>query len=322
MFRELEYPSEVARLTESSRLVTIARNEFLETIGRIHNSSMTGFQKAFEEELQKYEVSVQAAAQGGVLVPISEGVSPQDLTRWNHIQAIFFASTVLTTIGYGNITPVTLSGRIFCLLYALIGIPLCLTVIADVGILVAGSLPDIASKMEHFSAAIKSLVSALGALLLLLVFLSVGALLFMHLEDDWNFFDSFYFCFITMTTIGFGDLVPKKPQYMLLCTLYILIGLGLTSTIIEIVRMEYAKSWERLQALAETLRRLGEAGGGQASVDLSSLQGDLKKVLKHLGKNKKGSENWEKTVNNLVNSFNKPKSKPKIVQIIVYESSV
>lgn len=109
---------------------------------------------------------------------------------------------------------------------------------------------------------------------------------------------------------------------MLLCTLYILIGLGLTSTIIEIVRMEYAKSWERLQALAETLRRLGEAGGGQTAVDLASLQGDLKKVLKHLGGSKTGSDKWEKTVNNLVDSLNLPKSKPKILQIIVYESSV
>ncbi|CAH1390898.1 unnamed protein product [Nezara viridula] len=266
--------------------------------------------------------SVQAAAQKGVLVPISEGATPESLARWNHLQAIFFASTVLTTIGYGNIAPVTTAGRVFCLLFALIGIPLCLTVIADLGILVAGSLPDLASKMESLSTTVKSLVSAFVALFLLLVFLAIGALLFMHLEDDWNFFDSFYFCFITMTTIGFGDLVPQKPQYMLLCTLYILVGLGLTSTIIEIVRMEYAKSWKRLQALAEALRRLGEGGSGQTAVDLSAFQGDLRKVFFSLSKNSKGSENWEKTVNSIVSSFGKPKAKPNIIQIIIYESSV
>ena len=103
-----------------------------------------------------------------------------------------------------------MGGRVFCLLFALIGIPLCLTVIADLGIMAAGSLPDLTSKMENFSATAKSLISAVAALFILLVFLSIGAILFMHLEDDWNFFDSFYFCFITMTTIGFGDLVPRK----------------------------------------------------------------------------------------------------------------
>lgn len=67
---------------------------------------------------------------------------------------------------------------------------------------------------------------------------------------------------------------------MLLCTLYILIGLALTSTIIELVRRQYARSWQQLRALsgplADTLRRLGDAGRG---VDVSALHNDLRKVL-------------------------------------------
>jgi hypothetical protein len=61
---------------------------------------------------------------------------------------------------------------------------------------------------------------------------------------------------------------------MLFCTLYILVGLALTSTIIELVRRQYAQSWARLQALsgplAETLRRLGESAGG--GIDVTALQ--------------------------------------------------
>lgn len=59
---------------------------------------------------------------------------------------------------------------------------------------------------------------------------------------------------------------------MLLCTMYILIGLSMTSAILELVRRQYEQSWRQLQALsgplAEGLRRLGEGGKG---VDVAAL---------------------------------------------------
>ena len=35
--------------------------------------------------------------------------------------------------GYGNIAPITPGGRVFCIIFAIIGIPFTLSVIADVG---------------------------------------------------------------------------------------------------------------------------------------------------------------------------------------------
>lgn len=71
-------------------------------------------------------------------------------------------------------------------------------------------------------------------------------------------------------------MIAANPKYMLFCTGYILVGLALTSTIIELVRRQYAHSWRKLQALSgplgDTLRKLGEHAGG----DMSALQTDLK----------------------------------------------
>lgn len=68
---------------------------------------------------------------------------------------------------------------------------------------------------------------------------------------------------------------------MFICTLYILVGLALTSTVIELVRRQYAQSWKTLQALtgplADTLKRFGESAG--TGIDVSMLQNDLKKIL-------------------------------------------
>lgn len=114
--------------------------------------------------------------------------------------------------------------------------------------------------------------------------------------------------------------VSETPKYMLFCTLYILIGLSLTSTIIELVRQQYAKSWKRIQALAETLARIA------AEQNTGDVQGELKKVLAvlTLPKSKNGKANdWEKAVKELVKEINsKPKPQPPVMQIIIYESSV
>lgn len=119
---------------------------------------------------------------------------------------------------------------------------------------------------------------------------------------------------------------PVRQNYMLFCTMYILIGLALTSTIIELVRRQYAQSWEQLQALsgplADTLRRLGAGGSG---IDVSALQ----KVLTVNRRGKKGA-NGEPEMDALQAITNAileevkhaNRDKPRVVQIIIYESSV
>ncbi|KAF6720034.1 Potassium channel subfamily K member 18 [Oryzias melastigma] len=48
-------------------------------------------------------------------------------------------------------------------------------------------------------------------------------------EKDFRDFDPYYFCFITLTTIGFGDIIPKHPKYFMLISLFIIVGMAIMS---------------------------------------------------------------------------------------------
>lgn len=46
------------------------------------------------------------------------------------------------------------------------------------------------------------------AITILLIYIFCGATVF-YVWEQWGFFESFYFVFISMSTIGFGDFVPQ-----------------------------------------------------------------------------------------------------------------
>ncbi|XP_039962273.1 TWiK family of potassium channels protein 7 isoform X3 [Bactrocera neohumeralis] len=330
VFRQLERPAELERLQYLKGVVKTHREKFITTI--LNNTDVLNFNELIAKELAKYEVAVQEAAEGGLLIEADKDF-PEPYERWSILQAVFFSSTVLTTIGYGNIVPVTTGGRAFCICFALIGIPFTLTVIADWGRLFATAVSVLGKYMPKFPSFTnfigKTWFYAVLAVCFLGVYLAAGAWLLLLWEDDWTFFDGFYFCFITMTTIGFGDLVPKKPNYMLLCTLYILIGLALTSTIIELVRRQYATSWAKLQELsgpmAETLRRLGETAG--YGLDYMALQKVLTVSMPkwNTGTKKDNADiaALEAITNALLKEVKEAQeNKPKVLKIVIYETSV
>ncbi|XP_077299567.1 potassium two pore domain channel subfamily K member galene isoform X2 [Arctopsyche grandis] len=78
---------------------------------------------------------------------------------------------------------------------------------------------------------------------LVVSYIIAGAFLFSHWED-WSFLDSAYFCFITLTTIGFGDFVPAQGVKanseisIALCSLYLLFGISLLAMSFNLVQEE------------------------------------------------------------------------------------
>lgn len=82
--------------------------------------------------------------------------------------------------------------------------------------------------------------------LLVVSYIIMGAFLFKSWEN-WELPDSAYFCFITLTTIGFGDFVPAQRVMnkgddtklrIWFCSLYLLFGIALLAMSFNLVQEE------------------------------------------------------------------------------------
>jgi hypothetical protein len=96
------------------------------------------------------------------------------------------------------------------------------------------------------------------ALLIAFVYMLLGSALYTIWETDWTFFDAFYFVFISLSTIGLGDVVPKHPKYFLLTAFYLFIGLALVAMVINVFmeRMNLSMSKAAARFDEKTVERI------------------------------------------------------------------
>ncbi|KRY35050.1 Transcription initiation factor TFIID subunit 13 [Trichinella spiralis] len=166
-----------------------------------------------------------------------------ELNFWT---SVYYAVTVYTTIGYGDIVPRTTGGKIFTMIYCLFGIPLLFYILEELGTMLLKMLHCILRWLKlafnrpvlHRSDHCLAEVPLSVALLLQIIWLCTSAALFLLWEDEWDYFTSFYFFFISFTTIGLGDVVPKYPSYTLMCSILVLLGLALVSMTVSVVQQK------------------------------------------------------------------------------------
>ncbi|XP_055987725.1 potassium channel subfamily K member 4 [Sorex fumeus] len=200
VFQTLEQPHE----QQAQKELGEAREKFL----RAHPS-------VSEQDLGQFIKEV-ADALGGGADPGTNSTNHSNYSAWNLGSAFFFSGTIITTIGYGNAALRTDAGRVFCICYALVGIPLFGILLAGVGDRLGSSLRR---GIGHIEAIFlkwhvpPGLVRVLSALL----FLLVGCLLFVLAPtfvfcsmEGWTELEALYFVIVTLTTVGFGDYVAAS----------------------------------------------------------------------------------------------------------------
>jgi len=250
---------------------------------------------------------------------------------WVMSKSLLFTITIMTTIGYGHISPKTFQGRLFCMLYSLIGIPLLLVFMAQIGDMMANAFrwlysrcccrwcrvarrsaelpPDVPRKRSSGKGLLKDEtgkesymptnrvnVPVMINLMLIFIYLFGGALAFTQWEgEDWTLGSSIYFCFVTLTTIGFGDMVPTESFYayetkgflgimqMAFVLLYCIFGLTLLSLCINLMQ-------EQLVGKVKWLAAEVGIGGGKASDKEELVKISKEEKLAHTPADMTGNE--------------------------------
>ena len=74
--------------------------------------------------------------------------------------------------------------------------------------------------------------------------LGIGTVVY-HYVEKLSWFNSYYFSVITLTTVGYGDIVPHTTTGKLFTTFYVLAGVGIITTFISYTMRRRTQKFEQ-----------------------------------------------------------------------------
>ncbi|KAL7051573.1 hypothetical protein ACKWTF_004511 [Chironomus riparius] len=167
----------------------------------------------------------------------------------------------------------------FTMCYAMIGIPLGLVMFQSIGERVNRLSSFIIQTVRKSMHCKKTTATELDLICVVTTLSSLtiagGAYAFSKFEN-WRYFDSVYYCFITLTTIGFGDMVAlqrdnslnTRPEYVMFALIFILFGLAIVAASLNLLVLRFV-------TMNTEDERRDEAEAQQAAQGAVRLEGDV-----------------------------------------------
>jgi len=167
----------------------------------------------------------------------------EDLEQWTLFGATWFSWTLCTSIGYGSYAPNSMSGQWAVILYGFVGIAILGRTNEKLAELWApplhNAMTDGYQRVFGKGARCTAAAGPIITVLVIVVVMLIGGALFEVLQeaDDspYTYEESFYFFFVTLSTIGLGDYVPSSKLALVVIGVYLFFGMDKFGALVDLI---------------------------------------------------------------------------------------
>lgn len=150
---------------------------------------------------------------------------------WNSLEACYFITQTLTTVGYGDLVPTSDASRMFVVFYLFAAVLMIFSVISDLTRSVVNMVKKRytqPTKLTQLQIMVRAVWNCLMWVAIMMAVNLIGGAIFSHTEG-WSFSEGFYFAVITTTTVGYGAQPLTTPLSRALDILFMLIAVPITA---------------------------------------------------------------------------------------------